>query len=181
MAKRKFNWNLIITILLIIAIALGIFNIYNLKNVELRKEVSKIFLWELKENPLSLDGMEKVSVSVNSPSFSLTANCRKLTMTTTELQAYTIQTGLDKKVEYRPMTHDLIGDILKETESKVESVKINRVDAGDVYLADLIIKKDGKYLIFDARPSDAVGIAVRMDAPIYVSSKILDKYGEKVC
>ena len=76
----------------------------------------------------------------------------------------------------RPMTHDLMKTILDRTGWKVQSVLIRGV-RGNSYLADLVLEKDGETMTLDSRPSDAMAIAVRSDAKIYVSPELFDQQG----
>lgn len=73
----------------------------------------------------------------------------------------------------RPMTHDLIINIIKETEYEVNRIEISDVDK-DTYFATIFLKdKEGKELEIDARPSDAIAVSIRVNAPIYVSATVL--------
>ena len=77
----------------------------------------------------------------------------------------------------RPLTHDLIGLILKGLETKIERVLINDVDEG-TFFARIILQMEnelGKKIIeLDARPSDSIVLALQMKQPIHVSSKVLE-------
>ena len=77
----------------------------------------------------------------------------------------------------RPLTHDLIGLILKGLETKIERVLINDVDEG-TFFARIILQMEnelGKKIIeLDARPSDSIVLALQMKQPIHVSKKVLE-------
>ena len=77
----------------------------------------------------------------------------------------------------RPLTHDLIGLILKGLEASIERVLINDVDEG-TFFARIILKMEnelGKIIIeLDARPSDSIVLALQMKKPIFASQKVLD-------
>ena len=73
----------------------------------------------------------------------------------------------------RPMTHDLIANIIEKTGYKLEKIEINDVEK-ETYYATLFLKKeDGEIIEIDARPSDAIAVAMRCDAPIYVTANVL--------
>lgn len=73
----------------------------------------------------------------------------------------------------RPMTHDLIIDIIKQTGYILDRVEINDVE-NETYFASLIlVDKDKKEIEIDSRPSDAIAVAIRIDAPIFVSANVL--------
>lgn len=73
----------------------------------------------------------------------------------------------------RPMTHDLIPDIIEKTGFSVDRIEINDVNE-ETYFASIFLKNDeGKEVEIDARPSDAIAISIRVNAPIFVTSKVL--------
>ena len=88
-----------------------------------------------------------------------------------------INMTLNKVKKERPLTHDLIGLILKGLETKIERVLINDVDEG-TFFARIILQMEnelGKKIIeLDARPSDSIVLALQMDQPIHVSQKVFD-------
>ena len=73
----------------------------------------------------------------------------------------------------RPMTHDLIIDIIKQTGYTLDKIEISDVEKETYYATLFITDKDGKTIEIDARPSDAIAVAIRVDAPIFVSPKVL--------
>lgn len=74
----------------------------------------------------------------------------------------------------RPMTHDLLKDIIEAAGMYVERVEIVRVEEGTFYAA-LVLRGEERTLAVDARPSDSVALAVRTGAPIFVDSTVLDE------
>ncbi len=79
----------------------------------------------------------------------------------------------------RPLTHELIVNLLEEIGVKLEKVIINDL-INDVFYARLIIRKDDKLLSVDARPSDSIAIAVLSNVPIFVSASVMDRAGEEI-
>ena len=77
----------------------------------------------------------------------------------------------------RPLTHDLIGLILRGLETSIERVLINDVDEG-TFFARIILRMEnelGKKIIeLDARPSDSIVLALQMKQPIHVANKVLE-------
>ena len=92
-------------------------------------------------------------------------------------EAQSIALAIESVDTPRPLTHDLICDIITGIDSIINTVRINSLEEG-VFFAQLEIKskKLGKRNI-DARPSDAIAIALRMNTPIFVASKVLDDAG----
>jgi len=74
----------------------------------------------------------------------------------------------------RPLTHDLLGSVIATLDARVERIVIVSL-ADETFHARLVIDTaDASYEV-DARPSDAVALAVRLDAPIYASPDVLDR------
>ena len=71
----------------------------------------------------------------------------------------------------RPMTHDLIIDIIEKTGYEVQRVDINDVEK-DTYFSTIYLIKDNEEVTIDSRPSDAIAVAIRVEAPIFVSPKV---------
>ena len=73
----------------------------------------------------------------------------------------------------RPMTHDLIISIIEKTGYKIDRVEINDVEKETYYATIFLTDNEGKTIEIDSRPSDAIAIAIRIDAPIYVTANVL--------
>lgn len=76
----------------------------------------------------------------------------------------------------RPMTHDLVRNIIQSFNSFVKHVYINELREGTFY-AQIVYDSDGEQIEQDARPSDAIAVAIRFNAPIYVARNIIDEAG----
>ncbi len=74
----------------------------------------------------------------------------------------------------RPMTHDLIKNILEETEATVLRIVVNDLKDNTFY-AEIFLSLNGNEVSIDSRPSDAIALALRVDAPIYVAKKVLEE------
>lgn len=73
----------------------------------------------------------------------------------------------------RPMTHDLIIDVIEKTGYTVDRVEINDVEKDTYFSTIFLVNEDDKVVTIDSRPSDAIAVAIRVDAPIFVSAKVL--------
>jgi bifunctional DNase/RNase len=73
----------------------------------------------------------------------------------------------------RPMTHDLIIKLIEKTGYTLDKIEINDVDKETYFATLCLVNKEGKEIEIDARPSDAIAVAIRIDAPIFVSPKVL--------
>ncbi|HZA20113.1 MAG TPA: bifunctional nuclease family protein [Actinomycetota bacterium] len=76
----------------------------------------------------------------------------------------------------RPMTHDLMRDILQETEVQVDRVLINEL-VDQTFFALIRLTLDGRSTEVSSRPSDAIALAVRINAPIYANEDVLEQAG----
>jgi bifunctional DNase/RNase len=76
----------------------------------------------------------------------------------------------------RPMTHDLLKDILTSTEVSVDRVLINDL-VDSTFYATIRMGKDGRAIEVSSRPSDAIALAVRINAPIYADESVLEQAG----
>jgi bifunctional DNase/RNase len=76
----------------------------------------------------------------------------------------------------RPMTHDLLRDILNETDVTVERVLISEL-VDQTFFATIRMNQDGKAMEVSSRPSDAIALAVRINAPIYGAEEVLEQAG----
>lgn len=93
-----------------------------------------------------------------------------------EAEAITI--ALQEIEVARPQTHDLIRNILAHLNAKLQSVEIVNVK-DDVFYASLMVEVDQSVISIDARPSDAIALAIRCHVPIYVARQVLDAAGTK--
>ena len=76
----------------------------------------------------------------------------------------------------RPLTHDLLGNVVSQLGAKLTRVVINEL-ADETFYAKLIIEGDGKTVEVDSRPSDAIALAIRAKVPIFVEEAVLDQAG----
>ncbi len=91
-----------------------------------------------------------------------------------EADAITVE--LQEMPQQRPFTHDLIKSVIRELGGRVVHVLINDL-RNDVFYARLVVEINGKQIEIDSRPSDAIAVAVRVKAPIFVSETVMEKAG----
>ncbi len=87
-------------------------------------------------------------------------------------EATSIGIALEGSEHPRPMTHDLVVGLLEAAGAPIDRVEITRVE-GTTFFASIVLIKDGETLYVDARPSDAIALAVRVQAPIYVEDDVM--------
>lgn len=102
---------------------------------------------------------------------------RKLPIIIGGFEAQSIAIALEKMVNPpRPLTHDLFKNIADSFEISIEEVVIHDIKDG-VFFSNLICIQNGKALIVDSRPSDAVALAIRFGCPIFTTEEVLGKAG----
>ncbi|MDZ7290284.1 MAG: DUF151 domain-containing protein [candidate division KSB1 bacterium] len=87
-------------------------------------------------------------------------------------QALSIQLGRTGQTTKRPLTHDLIATILSSLEVRVVQVTVTDLRNG-VYYAEIVLKQGSRTYRIDARPSDAIALSLRVNAPIYAMPHLL--------
>jgi len=91
-------------------------------------------------------------------------------------EAEAIQYALHEVEVARPLTHDLLRNVIQRLGARVLRVEV--VDLRDnVFYGNIVMEKDGRILEIDSRPSDALALAVRVHVPIYVAEHVLDAAG----
>ena len=100
---------------------------------------------------------------------------RRLPVIVGAFEAQSIALALEYMETPRPLTHDLIGNIIKGIGSKLKTVKITTLKEG-VFFASLEISGDGiGERSIDSRPSDALAVALRLQAPILVEEDVMSE------
>lgn len=105
---------------------------------------------------------------------------RRFSVMIGEPEAQSIALKINNKVLARPLTHDLIKNILLTLHADLKKILIYELK-NEIFYSELYIEDtDGKIFVVDARTSDAVALAVRAECPIYIKSYILDIVGTEV-
>ena len=88
-------------------------------------------------------------------------------------EAASIARGLDATDIGRPLTHDLLLDVMEELGGRVERVAVNAVE-DNTYIADLHLRTPRDTVVVDARPSDSLAMAARTNVPIEVADGVFE-------
>jgi len=92
-------------------------------------------------------------------------------------EAFAIITEMEKRTVPRPMTHDLLKSVIDNVGAKVVSVLVSDLKE-DTFYAEIALRlSNGSVVKVDSRPSDAMALALRCEAPVYVSEEIMAKSG----
>lgn len=92
------------------------------------------------------------------------------------MQAIAIAAGRSSEKPERPLTHDLMLSLLELLDARVARVEITDM-VGGTYYAMLVLERSGVHLDVDARPSDALALAVRTQSPIFVADHVIEQNG----
>jgi bifunctional DNase/RNase len=87
-------------------------------------------------------------------------------------EANAIALEIEKVTTPRPMTHDLIKNVLTGLDALVHKVVVTELK-DDTFFAVIWLEKEGRVVSIDSRPSDALALALRMDCPIFVDDQVL--------
>lgn len=90
------------------------------------------------------------------------------------MEAFNLGLALESTHVSRPTTHDLMLDAITHLDALVDHVLIND-EREDVFYAQLTLSQHGRLIVLDARPSDAIALAIRQDAPIFIEEDVLDR------
>tara|TARA_B110000014_G_scaffold263600_1_gene260969 strand:+ start:2014 stop:2472 length:459 start_codon:yes stop_codon:yes gene_type:complete len=128
-------------------------------------------------------GISWCEAGMATPVVLLTAKDRYVPIFISPDQAQSIQFELQGERSERPLTHDLLLEITTELGGAIDKIIIDDLSEGTFY-AKIHLQRyvDGKSntFAFDARPSDAIAIAIRADCPILLSESVLDAAGQSI-
>ena len=131
-----------------------------------------------KEKKIKLEILGLSSGKSDSGSFALVLGenkgKRRLPIIIGIFEAQAIAMEIEKVVHNRPMTHDLLKNLITELNSQVDHILVNELKDNTFY-AQIHVSNNGSSFVIDSRPSDAIALAIRVSSPIYVNEKVLDE------
>jgi len=89
-------------------------------------------------------------------------------------EAQAIAMPLQEEFATRPLTHDLIKSCCDKLEGSVEKVVITDITPEGTYYAEIYLEYDNNVQVVDSRPSDAIALALRWEAPIFITMKLVE-------
>ncbi len=157
---------------------------------QLKEEFFKVVKKNFEEHKLPQDFADKVLCEVSVLSIAMDDNNQQpivfLANKEDDLQRLPIWIGIPESQAIeralqgqetpRPMTHDLVANILRECGIKLTAAVVAEIRETTFY-GKLILDSNGEVKAIDSRPSDAIAIALRMNAPIFVEQSVLDQNG----
>lgn len=94
-------------------------------------------------------------------------------------EATAIALALEGVEPQRPLTHDLLTTVIGRLDATVARVVITQLRDG-IYFADLVLMRNGTEVVISSRPSDAIALAARVEAPIFVLPVVLEEAGVEI-
>lgn len=104
---------------------------------------------------------------------------RALTIPMSEYEGQCLALSIDKITPQRPMTFDLLCEILSKSNIKPEYVMIHKFLDG-IFYVNICCEQDGEKIVFDSRCSDAFNLSVRLSLPIFIEEKVLNETGFEI-
>ncbi|MEP0164428.1 MAG: bifunctional nuclease family protein [Balneola sp.] len=101
---------------------------------------------------------------------------RRLPIIIGSFEAQAIALELENIKPPRPMTHDLLKNMILSFNAEIQYIFVNELSEGTFY-AQVVMDRDGEIVELDARPSDAIALAVRFGSDIFVSNSVLREAG----
>jgi hypothetical protein len=89
-------------------------------------------------------------------------------------EAAAILMKLQEQSAPRPMTHDLMTDILEQLDAQLVKITVTELRENTFY-AQITVVRDGQEIEVDSRPSDAIALAIRAEAPIYAAERVIEE------
>ena len=89
-------------------------------------------------------------------------------------EAAAILMKLQSQSPPRPMTHDLLSDVLEQLEAQVVRITVTELRENTFY-AQITVQQDGREIEIDSRPSDAIALAIRAEAPIFAADRVIEE------
>ena len=160
--KRRLTYVFTLVVIVLIVIAIYAFNAFSQLQYVLTTEG---FVEMEVENLIAVGEL---------PLVQLKGYCSELSFYISPEQASAIAEGLSEETRFRPMTHDILVDIIEGFEIKPVIVKITKME-DNTYFAELSLQEWNRLLIVDIRPSDGIAIATRTGIPIYANEDLVTK------
>ncbi|SRR5690554_793922 len=91
-------------------------------------------------------------------------------------EAYAIDRRLKGIPAPRPLTHDLLANVIEELGGEIDRIEIHNLEDA-IFFARIVIRQNGQMIEVDSRPSDAIALGVATMVPIYVAEHVLDQVG----
>lgn|SRR3989338_4532176 len=126
------------------------------------------------------DFVEANVIDVTGNTLVLGRDCMAIVAETTPDQARSIRLGIEHRIDVRPTTHDILVEALGHFGVGVEQAVMTRFE-DDIYYAELVLRSEDSVLRLDARPTDAVAVALRTNTTFMINKAVLEQRGQNIC
>src|SRR5580692_4389085 len=99
---------------------------------------------------------------------------RKFPIVIGSAEAYAIDRRIKGIIHPRPLTHDLLANVIEQLGGEIDHIEINNLENKTFY-ARIHIRQNGQVIKIDSRPSDAIALGAATSVPIYVADHVLDE------
>ena len=132
--------------------------------------------------PYAVDssGFVPAKIGIEGRTLSLSESCYRISFDVTDDQAFSIQRAFNKEPASRPLTHDILRDILNEFNITIVQLRIERF-GDEIYYARGFVQRNAKLLDLDMRPSDTVALSLRTGSTLYINQTMLREKGDYIC
>lgn len=138
------------------------------------KEVEVVGLWETRGDEVVADGpIGDVIVLLRD------GRGRRLSIAIGPFETMAIHNAIQRSASERPMTHDLLRNCIERLGGTVERILIDDLWQGTYYAKIQVSRAQQPALEIDSRPSDAIALALRVQAPIFVAERVLDEASQE--
>jgi bifunctional DNase/RNase len=93
-------------------------------------------------------------------------------------EAHSISLRMNEERPERPLTHDLLESVMRELGGELVKVQVDEL-RDDIFIGSVFVRREGKLIEIDARPSDAIALAMGSHVPIFVARQVVEKAGEE--
>ena len=131
-------------------------------------------------DPYDLDEYTAVDIQLFGDGVLFKHDCQGIWIAMPYEKTFSIRRGEVGTYDIRPTQHDLMYDILTSYAINMTYARLERMQH-DFFYATVLLEKDDKILQLDTRPSDALALATRLKAPVYVSTALLRQQGRDIC
>jgi len=132
------------------------------------------------DDPYDLSAYTGVKVEVYGDGVLFRDDCKGLWIAMPYEKTFAIKRGEEGKLDIRPTQHDLMRDIFSVYNITMRYARLERMEH-DLFYATVLLDHGGTLLHLDTRPSDALALATRFKAPVYVSTRLLRQQGRDIC
>jgi len=132
------------------------------------------------EGFLDLEDYRRMKIILSPGRIILKDNCTAIGVSITSEKSQNIAKAINGEFGIRPSEYDIIEEIIDNFDIKVDQITIDKIEEG-IFYGHLVLHNDYKILKLDIKPSDALSIGLRFEAPIYVHEELIKKMSQEIC